>query len=107
MRPRTDRQTHTDTQTLVTTIHFSWSTTNAKYNKFVKDETVWAYQSVLFCRASMLSCRTQHNKFDELWDWRAAEQFLHDNTPDFVIATQWPPRSRNVKHVNYSVGFVW
>jgi len=35
MRPRTDRQTHkqTDTQTRVTTIHLSWSTTDAKCNK--------------------------------------------------------------------------
>jgi len=30
MRPRTDRQT--DTQTRVTTIHFSWFTTHAKCN---------------------------------------------------------------------------
>ena len=35
MRPRTDRHTdgQTDTQTRMTTIHFSWSTTHAKCNK--------------------------------------------------------------------------
>jgi len=35
MQPRTDTQTHThrDTQTRVTTIHFSWSTTHAKCKK--------------------------------------------------------------------------
>ena len=34
MRPRTDRQTdrHTQRQTRVTTIHFSWSSTHAKCN---------------------------------------------------------------------------
>ena len=32
MRPRTHRQTQTDTQTRVTTIHFSWSTTHEKCN---------------------------------------------------------------------------
>jgi len=34
IRPRTDRQTdtHTDTQTRVTTIHFAWSVTHAKCN---------------------------------------------------------------------------
>ena len=33
MRPRTDRQTHTDTQTRVTTIHFASSTTQVKCNQ--------------------------------------------------------------------------
>jgi len=33
MRPRTDRQTQTDTQTRVTTIHFASSTTRAKCNE--------------------------------------------------------------------------
>ena len=32
MRPQTDRHTHTDTQTRVTTIHFASSTTHAKCN---------------------------------------------------------------------------
>ena len=32
IRPRIDRQTHTDTQTRVTTIHFASSTTHAKCN---------------------------------------------------------------------------
>ena len=33
VRPRTDRHTHTDTQTRVTTIHFASSTTHAKCNQ--------------------------------------------------------------------------
>jgi len=35
MRPRTDTDRQTDTQTRVTTIHFSWSSTHAKCNKVV------------------------------------------------------------------------
>ena len=47
MRPRTDRQTytHTDTQTRVTTIHFSWSSTHAKCNEISVNkgntQTLW------------------------------------------------------------------
>jgi len=41
MRPWTGTQTdrHTDTQTRVTTIHFSWSSTHAKCNKAIADYT--------------------------------------------------------------------
>jgi len=39
MRLRTDTQT--DTQTRVTTIHFSWSTIYAKCNKYIGYNTVW------------------------------------------------------------------
>jgi len=45
MRPRTDTQT--DTQTRVTTIHFSWSTTHAKCNERQPQQT--AIPLVSFC----------------------------------------------------------
>jgi len=59
-RGQTNR--HTDTQTRVTTIHFSWSTTHAKCNNNI---VIWVYYTAVNL-SSHVNCRLDTIRYDEL-----------------------------------------
>jgi len=81
MRPRTDR--HTDTQTRVTTIHFSWSTTHAKCNYHAGQHQILQYK-ISIC-ASIVVLRFEEKVITFVQEITYAVVFLFKPTTNGLI----------------------